>query len=127
MSTSNYYEQKILDHMLRGQAFTPPTTIYAQIHYGNPGDNGTSSNVGIGRAVVTFTAAADNGSGGYTAQLATPVDFPNTLAYSWTATYASLWDAVSGGNCLWTGALDASILIPANHTLRLLNLSVSMT
>jgi hypothetical protein len=42
MAISNYLEDKIIDHMLRNQAFSPPTTVYASLHTGDPGETGAS-------------------------------------------------------------------------------------
>jgi hypothetical protein len=42
MSMSNYLEDKVIDHMLRNQAFTPPTTVYASLHTSDPGETGAN-------------------------------------------------------------------------------------
>lgn len=39
---SDYYENKILDHMIRGQAFTVPTTVYLALFTANTGLEGNS-------------------------------------------------------------------------------------
>lgn len=91
MSLSNYAEDYLLDYLLTG-------TIYVELHTGDPGEDGTADASGEGRQSCTFAAS----SGGIK---------KNNTAPSWTATIAqtithiSLWDAVSGVNCLYTGEL----------------------
>jgi len=43
MSISNYAELKILDHTTGKAAWTMPTTVYAKLHTGDPGEAATSS------------------------------------------------------------------------------------
>jgi len=47
-SISDYYENKIIDHMLRGQAFTPPSTIYLALYTVAPTDAGGGTEVSGG-------------------------------------------------------------------------------
>jgi hypothetical protein len=108
MSISDYYENKILDHMLRGTAFTPPTAVYVSLHSADPGETGANeiSGGGYARKQVTFNAP----SGG---------SMTNSNLLRWdnmpavTVTHVALWDAPTAGNCLWTGALTASVTVSA--------------
>jgi hypothetical protein len=114
MSISDYYENKILDHMLRGTAFTPPSTVYVSLHTADPGETGANELTGGGysRKPVTFNAP----SGGSMTNSA-DIDFPNMPAA--TITHVALWDAASAGNCLWTGALTAPKTTNAGDTFRI--------
>jgi hypothetical protein len=114
MSISDYYENKILDHMLRGTAFTPPSTVYVSLHTADPGETGTNELTGGGysRKPVTFNAPSE-GSMTNSAD----IDFPNMPAA--TITHVGLWDAASAGNCLWTGALPAPKTTNAGDTFRI--------
>lgn len=101
--TSDYYENKIIDHLYRAQAFTPPATVYVSLHSGRPGDTGADEITGGGyaRQAVTFGAA----SGGATDNTAA-VDFPNMPAV--TVVAFGLWDASTAGNLLAWGWLQPS-------------------
>ena len=119
MSISKYAENALLD-TLGGTAFSV-ATVYAQLHTGDPGEDGTSSVAGEnGREVVTFGTA----SGG---SLAT------TAASTWTnvstaETYShfSLWDAASAGNCLWTGALSSAATVAVGDTFQITSLTLTL-
>lgn len=126
---SNYYEDKILDHMLRAQAFSPPATIYASLHTGDPGENGTSNTVSIGRQAISFGASS---SGVITST--GNVDFTNMPAVGGVGvTHIALWDAAgsgnppTGGNCLWKGALSLAVTVLSGETLRLTAVTVTLT
>jgi hypothetical protein len=111
VSISNYLENIILDHILRNQAFTPPSTVYVALHTADPGETGASEVTGgsYARQAVTFGAA----SGGAVSNTGA-INFPAMPAV--TVTHASLWDASTAGNCLWTGALAASKVINSGDT-----------
>jgi hypothetical protein len=114
MSISDYYENKILDHMLRGTEFTPPSTVYVSLHTADPGETGANELTGGGysRKAVTFNAP----SGGSMTNSA-DIDFPNMPAA--TITHVGLWDAASAGNFLWGGALTASKTTNSGDTFRI--------
>lgn len=113
MTISDYYENKILDHMLRNQAFSPPATVYVSLHTANPGEDGASEVTGgsYARQSVSFNAAAagliDNDA---------VIEFIDMPAE--TVTHAGIWDAASGGNFLWGGALSVPKSMNAGDTFR---------
>jgi hypothetical protein len=64
---SDYFENKIIDHMLRNQAFTPPTAIYVALFTAVTGleSNSPSAEVSGGgyvRKVFTLDAASGGAS-----------------------------------------------------------------
>lgn len=105
-SFSNYLENEILDHILRGAggAWTAPTTLYLALHTADPTDAGSGAEVSGGsyaRQAITFGAA----SGGSAASSNAP-SFTGMPAA--TVTHIGIWDASSGGNLLFYGALSSS-------------------
>jgi len=105
-SFSDYYENKIIDHMLRNQAFTPPSTLYVALYTVSPSDSGGGTEVSGGsyaRQAVTFTAA----SGGATSNSA-DIAFPQATADWGTIVAVGIFDSSSGGNLLAWGTLTAS-------------------
>lgn len=107
MSISNYMENAILDKVFRNTNFSV-TTPYVSLHTADPGETGADEVTGgsYARQLGTFDAAAS----GATA---------NTSAITWlgmpsaTVTYVGIWDAVSGGNFVWSGALTSPEVIGA--------------
>lgn len=105
---SNYLENAIANHFFRNSSQTSPTTVYAKLHTGDPGEDGTNNAAGEStRKSITF-GAPSNGV------------ISNTAAVTWTSvstteTYngVSIWDASSGGNCLGGSTLTASKAVTA--------------
>ena len=48
MAFSTYLAGKVIDHLLRNQAYTPPATVYASLHTADPGNTGASEVAGMG-------------------------------------------------------------------------------
>lgn len=93
---STYFVNNILNHCFRNQAFTPPATIYARMHTGDPGAAGTANaSAQTTRYAVSFSAA----SAGAIA-LAAVVDMQ--LNATETIAGVSFWDASTAGNFLWS-------------------------
>jgi len=105
-SFSDYFENKIIDHMLGNQAFTPPSTLYVALYNVAPTDAGGGTEVSGGsyaRQAVTFSAA----SGGATSNSA-DITFPQATADWGTIVAVGILDASTGGNLLAWGALTAN-------------------
>ena len=103
---SDFMENKIIDHMLRNQAYTPPATVYVALYTDDPTDADTGTEVSGGayaRQSVTLSAA----SGGATSNSA-DITFPTATADWGTITHVLLRDASTGGNLLMHSALDAA-------------------
>lgn len=119
MSISNYAEDKLLD-TLRNTSFAV-TTCYVKIHTGDPGEDGTANAATeTTRKSVSWSAA----SGGSMASSAT-LTWTNVAATE-TYTHWSMWDNVSTGNCLWTGALSSSAAVTAGDTFEITSLTLSL-
>jgi hypothetical protein len=125
-SFSDYYENKIIDHMLRNQAFTPPSTLYVALYTVAPSDSGGGTEVSGGsyaRQTVTFTAA----SGGATSNSA-DIAFPQATADWGTIVAIGILDASSAGNLLAWGTLTTSKTINNGDQFKILagNLTLSV-
>jgi hypothetical protein len=112
---SNYYEGKVLDHMFRNVAFTPPATVYVALFTAAPTDAGGGTEVsggGYARQAVTFGAV----SGGSPSQIANSaaVNFPVATASWGTVVAFGLYDAATAGNLLAWATLSTSKLIDVN-------------
>ncbi|AYB70574.1 hypothetical protein SEA_SERENDIPITOUS_32 [Mycobacterium phage Serendipitous] len=97
-----YLANKLLDHVGRNVAYTPPAVVYAKAHLTDPGATGANgASAQATRLALSFAAAA---SGSMSANT-TP---EWTLNATETIAYVSFWDAPTGGNCLWTAAASVS-------------------
>lgn len=114
---SNYLENQLVNHVLRGIAFNTPGTVYLALYSTDPGedDTGTELSVnGYARQSMLFGSPTD----GQTSNGADIV-FPAATA-DWDAvTHIGFRDAITGGNLLMHQALDASVLILLNNNFRI--------
>jgi hypothetical protein len=121
MTISNYLEDELLDTLDgSGSAYSASAT-YLKLHTGDPGEDGTgNAATETTREAVTFNAS----SGGSKTSTAT-VEW--TLV-STTETYShwSMWDASTGGNCLWYGALSANASVTAGDTFEITSLTLTL-
>ena len=116
-AASNYLEGKLIESVLRGVSYTPPTTIYVSLHTASPGETGANEmTTGAFPAYVRKDAANGGAVGdGWTAQVdgvcknALQLIFPvHNGAAPVTITHYGLWDAPTGGNYLMGAALASS-------------------
>lgn len=116
MSFSNYLENKVLLHVFGATAYTAPTTLYCALFTSDPGEAGTGTEVSGGsyaRQTIAFTVTGSQASN------TAAVEFPTATASWGTITYAAVYDAVSGGNLLASGALTTSKAIASGDVLRI--------
>lgn len=120
---SDYLENKLIDHVLRGVAFTAPSTVYVGLFTAAPSDSGGGTEVSGGNyarasiACSTANFSATNGAGtttnpssgtGGRSSNNNVVTF-NVPSANWgTITHFGLFDASTSGNLLFHGALTAS-------------------
>jgi hypothetical protein len=120
VSIANYAEDKLLD-TIRGTSFSV-TNTYIKLHLGDPGEDGTANPATeTTRKQVSWSAA----SGGTMSSSAT-VEWTNVAATE-DYTHWSLWDNVTGGNCLWTGALSATASVTAGDTFQITSASLTLS
>lgn len=116
---SNYLENKLVDHILRGQTFSAPATVYVGLLTAAPNDAGGGTEVTGGayaRVAVTCSLAnwagtqaagsttASSGTNG-TSSNNNAITFPAPSAAWGSITHFAIYDAASAGNMLFYGAL----------------------
>jgi hypothetical protein len=117
---SDYYENKIIDHMLRNQSFSPPTTIYLALFTSSTGlesnnPTGEVSGNAYARQAITLSAAS-GGASENTANITIPTAAPTGWG---TITHVALQDHApnttwgTNVNVLMWAALTASKAIDA--------------
>jgi hypothetical protein len=122
MSATDYLEGKLLDHVLAGVAYTPPSAWYMALHTADPGDTGTASEVSGGSYVakpITFATHVGNTSASTGA-----VAF--TAMPACTVTHYSIRDGLAG-NVLFVGPLSASQTLTAGQTINFAAGQVTVT
>ncbi|MEO0385035.1 MAG: hypothetical protein AAF234_15930 [Pseudomonadota bacterium] len=104
--TSNYLENKMLDHVLGTTPFPAPSAVYAALFTSPPNDAGGGTEVsgnGYVRQQATFNGASDG-----VASNNALVEFIPSGGDWGTVTHAALFDALTGGNYLYGRALTAA-------------------
>ena len=121
MSISNYAELKILEHTTGKTALTMPTTVYVKLHLGDPGEAATSN------AAVEDTRKSAAWATAASGAIATSATLEWT-SVSTTETYShwSMWDDLTAGNALWSGALATSAAVTAGDTFQITSLTLSL-
>ena len=111
-SFSDYWEDKILDHLFGKAGLTPPT-IYLGLSTTDPADDGSSLAEQNGNAYARVqTSAGDwNAASGGLLENASEINFPMAIGPWGTMTHFVLFDAATGGNILAYGALSPSKVI----------------
>lgn len=117
---SNYLENKLIDHLFRGIAYTPPATLEFALFTAAPNDAGGGTEVSGGSyarvaiAASTTNFAATNATGSTTSPSSGTsgttsnnvlITFPVPTANWGVATHMAVFDAHTGGNMLHWGAL----------------------
>lgn len=122
---SNYLENKVLDHVLRVASYAQPSTLYVALFASGsgPGEAGGGTELpsaaGYIRQPVVF-AAAVNGTSLSTAD----IDFfapggAGVAIGTTTVGHFGIYDALSGGNLLYFGDLQAPKTITTGDLLRI--------
>jgi hypothetical protein len=113
---STYLANALLDHLLGGDAYEPPTALYLALYTTNPtaGDTGTEvSGDGYARQAVTFEEAAAAATENDAA-----VVFPAAEEAWGTITHWGIRDADTEGNLLLFGPVQQSRDVYAGDTVK---------
>jgi hypothetical protein len=114
---SNYWENKILDHVFGKGSYAPPT-IYVALSTADPLDDasGLSEPSGNGYARVQTSASDWSPASGGSLNNAGDIAFGAATGSWGTITHFALFDAATGGNMLAYGALNQSKAIGGSNT-----------
>lgn len=106
-AATTYLEQKLLDLVFAGVAYTPPLGIHVALTTTVPDDNGGATEVtggGYARQTATFAASTQNASGDAVTSNTADIVFTNMPAA--TVAGVVLYDTV--GNPLYAGPLTTA-------------------
>lgn len=120
---SDYLENKLIDYMFRGQAYTAPTTIYVGLlttgtNDANTGQvevsGGSYARVAVSSSLANWagtqsagSTTASSGTSGTTSNN-NAIAFPAPTANWGVITSFGMYDAATGGNLLFYGNLSIS-------------------
>jgi hypothetical protein len=124
---SDYYENKIIDHMLKATAFTPPATIYLALFTAVTGLEANNPTLEVsGNAYARQTVTLGTISGG-TASNSGDIVFPVATPGAWgLVSHVAIVDHLSntnwgtGVNVLMWSALDNSKQIDAGDQFKII-------
>ena len=115
---SDYLEDKVLEHVFGGNAFTAPSTLYVALYTVAPSDTGGGTEVSGGayaRQTATFTVSGTNPT---TASNTAAIEYPTATADYGTVVAVGVLDASSGGNLLAYSTLDSSKVVSSGDAFR---------
>ena len=116
---SDYAENKLVDFIFRGQAWTIPASLYIGLLTAAPGETGGGTEVaggsyarvavtrGLAQWAGTQSAGSTTASSGTSATTSnnTTITFPAPTANWGVVTHWGIYDAATGGNLLFYGSL----------------------
>lgn len=127
---SDYLENKIIDQVFRGQAYSFPATLYVGLFTAAPSDTGggteasggSYSRASVAASLANFagtqgagTTVASSGTTGTTSNNGS-ITFATPTASWGTVVAFGIFDAASGGNLLFYGTLTISKTINPGDT-----------
>ncbi len=115
---SDYLEDKVLDHVFGGNAFTAPTTLYVALYTVAPSDTGGGTEVSGGAYARQTGAFTVSGTNPTTATNSAAIEYPTATADYGTVVAVGILDASSSGNLLAYSTLDASKVVSSGDVFR---------
>ena len=116
---SDYLEDKVLDHVFGGTAYTAASTLYVGLYTSAPSDTGGGTECSGGSyARKSMPDMTVSGTSPTTATNGAAVEFV-TATGSWgTVTHVGVFDAASSGNLLAWAALTTSKAVTSGDVFR---------
>ena len=115
---SDYLEDKVLEHVFRGNALTAPSSLHVALFTSEQSDTGGGTEVSGGsyaRQTATFNVSGTNPT---TATNAAAVEYPTATADYGTVVAVGIFDASSSGNLLAYANLTASKTVSSGDVFR---------
>jgi len=115
---SDYLEDKVLDHVFGGNAFTAPSTLHVALYTVAPSDTGGGTEVSGGAYARQTGAFTVSGTNPTTASNTAAIEYPTATANYGTVVAVGIFDASSGGNLLAYSTLDSSKVVSSGDVFR---------
>jgi len=120
---TNYGAEQSLRWVLGQTAQAPPTLFFVALHIGDPGPDGVSNPAGETLRVEYVPATIDVTGGGTGEAFVLnngDINWEN-LTSTETLSHVSIWDALTGGNPWYKGALVAPVPVVAGGNFQFLD------
>jgi len=116
---SDYLEDKVLDHVFGGTAYSAPGTLYVALYTAAPSDTGGGTEVSGGSyARKSMAAMTVSGTSPTTATNGAAVEFVTATGAWGTVTHVGVFDAATSGNLMAWAALTASKTVASGDVFR---------
>jgi len=115
---SDYLEDKVLDHVFGGNAYTAPSTLYVALYTVAPTDTGGGTEVsggGYTRKTAAFTVSGTNPT---QASNTAAIEYPTATANYGTVVAVGIFDASSSGNLMAYANLTSSKVVSTGDVFR---------
>lgn len=103
---SDFLENKLLDHVLRGTSYSSPTTVFVGLYTSDPGDDNSGTEC-TGASYARQQLSVTTATAGIVTSSA-DVIFPQATDSWGTISHIGLLDAVTSGNLLMHTPLTTS-------------------
>ena len=115
---SDYLEDKVLDHVFGGNAYSAPSTLYVALYTVAPTDTGGGTEVSGGGYVRQSSAFTVSGTNPTTASNSAAIEYPTATADYGTVVAVGIFDASSSGNLLAYANLTTSKVVSTGDVFR---------
>ena len=115
---SDYLEDKVLDHVFGGNAYTAPGTLYVALYTVAPTDTGGGTEVTGGAYARQSGAFTVSGTNPTQASNSAAIEYPTATANYGTVVAVGIFDASSSGNLLAYANLTASKVVSTGDVFR---------
>ena len=115
---SDYLEDKVLDHVFGGNAYTAPATLYVALYTVAPTDTGGGTEVTGGSYVRQSGTFTVSGTDPTTASNSAAIEYPTATDNYGTVVAVGILDASSSGNLLAYANLDTSKSVTTGDVFR---------
>ena len=116
---TDYLEDKVLDHVFGGTAYTAPTTLYVGLFTAAPSDTGGGTECSGGSyARKSMPAMTVSGTSTSQATYGAAVEFVTATGAWGTVTHVGIFDAASSGNLMAWAALTTSKAVTSGDVFR---------
>tara|TARA_Y100001937_G_scaffold107362_1_gene149958 strand:+ start:1298 stop:1708 length:411 start_codon:yes stop_codon:yes gene_type:complete len=132
-AASNYLEDTLLKHIMASAGTngadydTSSLAFFVSLHTGSPGEANDGANEITGNAYARQSATFGNVTSGSVSTNAT-ISFPQASGnYSANVTHIGIFDAASGGNLLFYGALSSAKTVTDGDVFQINSGSLTIT
>lgn len=115
---SDYLEDKVLEHVFGGNAYSAPSTLYVALYTVAPTDTGGGTEVSGGAYARQSAAFTVSGTNPTQASNSAAIEYPTATANYGTVVAVGIFDASTSGNLLAYANLTASKVVSTGDVFR---------